>query len=57
MLLLRLLVIIDYWGAPSPMNERYRSMAIGKNDIRFLGAVNRLQMLQELVKSDIFFYP
>jgi glycosyltransferase involved in cell wall biosynthesis len=54
-----LTITSDYrlWGAKRPLNERYRSLALGKKDIKFFGALNRTQMLRELMVSDIYFYP
>lgn len=53
-----IVITSDYrlWGTSS-LNEKYRVMWMGQNSFEFLGAVNRKRYIEELMKSDIFFYP
>jgi glycosyltransferase involved in cell wall biosynthesis len=54
-----LTITSDYrlWGVSSPLNERYISRFIGKEGVRFLGAVSRSQLIQEQLSSEIHSYP
>jgi len=56
---LSLTITSDYrlWGADSPLNSQYIPRFIGKNGVRFLGAVSRTQLIQEQLSSEIHAYP
>ena len=56
---LSLAITSDYrlWGAGSPMNEKYIRRFMGKNGVRFLGAVSREQMIMEQLQAEIHAYP
>lgn len=54
-----LVITSDYrlWGVGSPLNERYRARWIAREDFQFLGAVPRMRLVQEQLKSQINAYP
>lgn len=56
---LTLTITSDYrlWGATSPMNEKHIRKFIGKSGVRFLGAINRTEMIAEQMKAEIHAYP
>lgn len=45
------------WGANSPMNEQYLRKFMGMNNVTFLGAVSRTQLIDEQLKAEIHGYP
>lgn len=49
----------DYrlWGASTPLNEKYRMRWAVHKDFKFLGAVNRKDLIREQLSSDILCYP
>lgn len=49
----------DYrlWGAAYPLNERYKIMAMGLEDVKFLGAIKRQELIKEQLISEILAYP
>lgn len=49
----------DYrlWGAPDPRNEKYRLEFLYKKGVKFLGAVNRRELIKEQLEAEILFYP
>jgi len=53
-----LVITSDYrlWGAGA-LNEKHRLSWLSKENIEFLGAVNRQRLLEEELKADLFVYP
>lgn len=49
----------DYrlWGAATPMNEKYKIRWAAYKDFKFLGAINRKDLIREQLSSDILCYP
>lgn len=45
------------WGAPSPMNEEYLKKFMGMNNVTFLGAVSRNQLIDEQLRAEVHAYP
>lgn len=45
------------WGANSPMNENFIRKFIGMNNVVFLGAVSRAQMINEQLRAEVHAYP
>jgi glycosyltransferase involved in cell wall biosynthesis len=45
------------WGAGSPLNDRYRARWVAREDFNFLGAVPRMQLVQEQMLSQALIYP
>lgn len=54
-----LTITSDYrlWGIDSPLNEHFITRFLGKEGVRFLGAVSRSQLIQEQLSSEIHAYP
>jgi hypothetical protein len=54
-----LVVTSDYrlWGSAYPLNERYRSQALGMKDIKFKGAIKRKDLIVEQLSADVMAYP
>lgn len=55
---LSLTITSDYrlWGIASPLNEHFITRFIGKDGVRFLGAVSRQQLIREQLSSEIQAY-
>lgn len=45
------------WGAHSPMNENYIRKFMGMNNVVFLGAVSRNQLIDEQLRAEVHAYP
>ena len=56
---LSLTITSDYrlWGAASALNEKYIRRFMGKNGVRFLGAVSRKELIAEQLQAEIHAYP
>lgn len=54
-----LVITSDYrlWNSPFPLNEEFRSQAMGLKDVKFRGAVLRKQLIEEQLKADVLAYP
>lgn len=54
-----LTITSDYrlWGADSPLNSQFIPRFIGKDGVRFLGAIPRSQLIQEQLSAEIHAYP
>jgi hypothetical protein len=54
-----LVITSDYrlWGASSARNDRHRVMWMDREDFYFLGAIPRMQLVQEQMKSQLTVYP
>jgi len=53
-----LVITSDYrlWGADA-RNEKHRVQWVERDNIQFLGAVRRAELIQELMKAQLMFYP
>jgi len=49
----------DYrlWGVGHPSNEQFRAKWLRQENVRFLGAVPRKQLIEEEMQADILLYP
>ena len=56
---LSLAITSDYrlWGNPTSLNEPHVRRFYGKDGVRFLGAVNREQMVDEQLRAEVHAYP
>lgn len=54
-----LTITSDYrlWGCGAALNEQYRMMFLNRKNVRFLGAVNRHELIKEQLSAQILLYP
>lgn len=54
-----LVITSDYtlWGAPSPANNQYRLSWARQNDVQFLGAIPRKQLIEQQLMAEVQSYP
>lgn len=45
------------WGSPSPLNEDYIRRFMGMDNVTFLGAVSRNQLIDEQLRAEVHAYP
>ena len=54
-----LVITSDYrlWGVQDARNERFIQRFLGMDGVRFLGAVQRMEMVEEQLKAEVMAYP
>lgn len=55
----KLVITSDYtlWGASDPLNTPYRLRFAGMQDVRFVGNVNRKELVRHQLESEVQLYP
>lgn len=54
-----LVITSDYrlWGSPYPLNEEFRTQAMGLGGVKFRGGIKRAQLIEEQLTADVLAYP